>query len=350
MAEVEFAYVNIQRDRAGKPTYAYFRRHGRRWRLPGPWPQDPLSEEFLTEYHRLLAETEDPSAKVLDGFPPGSFGTLVLQYFASPEFRDRKPGTQVQYRRVLEKIALAHGAKPVKTLERRHIKAWRDYLSDTPGTANMMVAVVRMLMSFAVDNDYRKDNPGKGIKLFKMGEHRAWTDEECEAFEARWPPGSMQRRAYALAKFTGQRRGDLAAMTRAHCKGGAIRVMQQKTTRGRTTEEIWIPLHRELADELERGARGEWLLAKADGNAFDSEQLGHWFADAIEAAGLPEACVTHGLRKKAAQMLAEVGCSTLEIMAITGHRSLSEIERYTKGARQRKLATAAILRLEQNRD
>ena len=246
---------------------------------------------------------------------------------------------------VLERIAQAHGAKPVSMLERRHIKQWRDYLSDTPGMANMMIRVVRLLMTFAVEGEYRKDNPGLGIKLFKLGEHRAWTDEECVAFEARWPAGSMQRRAYALAKFTGQRRGDLAVMTRVQCKGGAIRVMQEKTN-----EELWIPLHRDLAAELALGSDGEVFLTKADGGKFDSAGLGHWFAEAIEQAGLPEACVMHGLRKKAAQMLAEVGCSTLEIMSITGHRSLPEVERYTKAASQRKLATAAILRLEQNID
>ena len=73
-----------------------------------------------------------------------------------------------------------------------------------------------------------------------------------------------------------------------------------------------------------------------------------WFADAIEKAGLPDACVMHGLRKTAARMLAEVGCSTHEIASITGHRALKEIEDYTKAANQRTLATAAILKLERN--
>jgi hypothetical protein len=41
----------------------------------------------------------------------------------------------------------------------------------------------------------RRDNPAHRIKTFKLGEHRAWTDEDCAAFEARWPAGSMQRRA-----------------------------------------------------------------------------------------------------------------------------------------------------------
>jgi integrase len=91
------------------------------------------------------------------------------------------------------------------------------------------------------------------------------------------------------------------------------------------------------------------LLTKADGSAFDSNSLGIWFADAIDQAGLPEACVMHGLRKTAARMLAEAGCSAHQIASITGHKSLSEIERYnTKAADQKRMATAAIHRLERN--
>ena len=73
-----------------------------------------------------------------------------------------------------------------------------------------------------------------------------------------------------------------------------------------------------------------------------------WFGEAIEEAGLPDACVMHGLRKTAARMLAEAGCSALQIASITGHKSLAEIERYTKAADQKRMATAAIHQLGRN--
>jgi hypothetical protein len=69
-------------------------------------------------------------------------------------------------------------------------------------------------------------------------------------------------------------------------------------------------------------------------------------SDKIALASLPSRCVAHGLRKAAARRLAEAGCTTKEIAAITGHRTLSEIERYTKAADQKRLALAAIDRLE----
>jgi integrase len=246
---------------------------------------------------------------------------------------------------ILEALAAVHGAKPLALLERRHIKAWRDARSETPGMANMIVKVTRVLLNYAVEEEYRVDNPAFKIKTFKLGEHRAWTDEECAAFEARWPSGTMQRRAYMLARFTGQRCGDIANMTLAHRKNGAIRVVQQKTG-----AELWIPEHRDLTAELALALSGGHmsLLTKPDGSAFESHGLGQWFGDAIEQAGLPDACVMHGLRKTAARMLAEAGCSAHQIASITGHKSLAEIERYTKAADQKRMATAAIHRLERN--
>ena len=42
-------------------------------------------------------------------------------------------------------------------------------------------------------------------------------------------------------------------------------------------------------------------------------------------------CVFHGLRKAALTRLADAGCTTHEFAAISGHKTLSEVERYTKG-------------------
>jgi enterobacteria phage integrase len=213
--------------------------------------------------------------------------------------------------------------------------------------ANMVVKVVRVLLAYAVDNEYRADNPATRIKLFKLGEHRVWTNQECATFEARWPAGTMQRRAYLLAKFTGQRCGDIARMTRAHKKDGLIRVVQEKTG-----TELWVREYRDLAADLaaDLANGGEHMskLTKADGSAFSGDTLSPWFAVAIAEAGLPDDIVMHGLRKTAARMLAEAQCSVHEIMSITGHKSLKEVQCYTEAANQKLLASAAILKLERN--
>jgi len=63
---------------------------------------------------------------------------------------------------------------------------------------------------------------------------------------------------------------------------------------------------------------------------------------AIREAGLPDRCKPHGLRKTAARRLAEAGCSASEIAAITGHKTLAEVERYTRATDQVRLARQAM--------
>ena len=57
----------------------------------------------------------------------------------------------------------------------------------------------------------------------------------------------------------------------------------------------------------------------------------------------------HGLRKAIMRRLAESGSSAKEIAAISGHRTLKEIERYTEAADQATLSKAAMDKLKGNK-
>jgi integrase len=67
--------------------------------------------------------------------------------------------------------------------------------------------------------------------------------------------------------------------------------------------------------------------------------------NAIKRAGLPKRCVAHGLRKATMRLLAESGSTEKQIAAVSGHKTLKEIELYTKAANQKKLARAAMNKL-----
>jgi hypothetical protein len=64
-------------------------------------------------------------------------------------------------------------------------------------------------------------------------------------------------------------------------------------------------------------------------------------AKAIEMAGLPEACVLHGLRKTAARIVAETGGS---VASVTGHLSDQMARHYSRRADQKGNAKSAILK------
>ncbi|MGC1358960.1 MAG: tyrosine-type recombinase/integrase [Xanthobacteraceae bacterium] len=77
------------------------------------------------------------------------------------------------------------------------------------------------------------------------------------------------------------------------------------------------------------------------GAPFTPNGFGNWWRDRCNEAGLQH-CSFHGLRKAAATRLANAGCSVDQVKAITGHRSLAEVARYTKAADQQRLARQAL--------
>ena len=86
------------------------------------------------------------------------------------------------------------------------------------------------------------------------------------------------------------------------------------------------------------------FLQTLRGKPFDGHSFTLWFIAAAAKAGLSSDCTFHGLRKAACRRLAEAGCTPHEIMAISGHKTMKEIERYTKAADQVRLVQAAMAR------
>jgi integrase len=63
-----------------------------------------------------------------------------------------------------------------------------------------------------------------------------------------------------------------------------------------------------------------------------------------DAAGCNDVSA-HGLRKAAARRLAELGCSEHQIMAMTGHASVSELTKYTRAANRKRMGREAMAKL-----
>jgi integrase len=282
---------------------------------------------------------------------PGTFDRLVQDYFASMEFRGLAPSTQRTYRSVIERLLvnenIAH--RLVREMRHEHVRTMIARRADTPGAANNLLQKIKVLIHFAIDNGWRLDDPTLRIKKFAKGEFHTWTEEEIAVYEAKWPVGSTARLSFALLLYTGQRRSDVVAMSWSDVKDGAIGVVPLKTKRT-TGVRLWIPIHPALAEALAAAEREvDTILGTSFGKAFTSNGFGNFMANKIAAAGLPDECVTHGLRKAAARRLAEAGCTTNEIAAITCHATLQEVARYTKAAEQKRLARTAISRLQAGR-
>jgi len=273
-------------------------------------------------------------------------GTLILTYQMSSNFSPKKPNTKKTYLRAMGHILDEYKDVALADVKRRHIRALHDKFQATPALANQIKDVFAILLQFAIDEEYITHNPASRIKSFKDGEHRRWQEAEI-AFALGKVPEYM-RRALILLLYTGQRAGDVSRMAWSDFDGSAIRVTQEKTN-----AKLWIPCHATLKAELKvwhRDAEVTSILSRLNGQPYTS---GQQFSSAVchELRKFPEleGCRAHGLRKSAAALLAEAGCSTLEIAAITGHSTLKELERYTREADQRTRATAAIRKLEDYR-
>ena len=92
-------------------------------------------------------------------------------------------------------------------------------------------------------------------------------------------------------------------------------------------------------------ARFLTLLVTQTGKSYGANAFSEMFRKWCDDADLPQHCVFHGLRKAACTRLADAGATAHEIAAISGHRTLKEIERYTKTADQARLAKVAMERI-----
>jgi enterobacteria phage integrase len=332
LATIKLDYVNEYLDRTGK-IRRYFRRGGKRL---GALPGDVGSEEFMTAYQNCLAENKPAAPSARTG--EGSFGRLITEYYGSTAFRNLKPSSQKAYRYALEPLAKAHGHRLVKDMRADKIaKIIQDIGETKPGMANFTKSVLQKLMKYAVKAKWRSDNPVIGIDRFKSGEHHTWTEAELKTFETRWPLGTRERLAYALLLYTIQRVGDVAKMKRADIVDGELHVVQDKTG-----AELYLPILPELARAMKAyPKKGLTLIGTEDGKPLTRPALSHVMRDAIKAAGLPAKCVSHGLRKAGMRRLAEGGSTEKQIAAWSGHKTLREIERYTKAADQKRLARDA---------
>jgi integrase len=195
-------------------------------------------------------------------------------------------------------------------------------------------------MKFAVIHGWRPDDPTTGLKAPKMRSDGfyTWSEDDIAAFEVRHPIGSRARLALALLLYTAQRRSDVIRMGRQHIKNEIITIRQQKT--GALVEVPILPVLRAVLDATV--SKRLTFLVTAAGKPFSAAGFGNWFREVCDQAGLPKECAAHGLRKAASRRFAEAGCAPHEIMAITGHKSLREVMRYTEAVNRQGLARSAM--------
>jgi integrase len=329
-------YTQAFIDRHGTARF-YFRKAGRK---PVPLPGLPWTPQFMAAYEAAL-EGEGPRVEIgASRTKPGTINALVVSYFNSMAFQSLAPETRRTRRNILERFRAEHGDKRAAMLKREHVNLMFAKKAATRFAARNWLKTVRALMQFAVAEGLLATDPTAGIKNLsgKTDGFRTWNEDDIAAFETRHLIGTRERLALALLVNTAQRRGDVVRMGRQHIRNGLIEVKQQKTG-----TKLAVPIHPDLQAVLDATPSGHLtFLTTSFGKPFTAAGFTNWFRGACNEAGLPRGTSAHGLRKAACRRLAEAGCSANVIAAISGHKSLSEVERYTIAANQERMARMGV--------
>jgi integrase len=304
------------------------------WTKATPWERlpDPARDpdgfmRKLAHLQRVALRTEQASA--------GTLANAIRLYRKHPDFTDRSASTQRTYGMYLDRLLEVFPAASLREITRPLVQRYvMDEHADTRGAANMMLRVLHNVFKWAGGRETGLIDPTVGIKEYDGDEYQPWPDHLLAAALA--SPDLHFRAAVALHLYTGQRTGDVCAMTwNALTEDGRIPVKQQKTGTA-----LLIPIHWKLTEILAESPRGAIaMLTNRQGRPLKTHTFREWVGEFAEAHGTH--LVPHGLRKNAVNALLEATCSTAEVSSITG-QSLQMVEHYAKQRNQGRIATVAM--------
>jgi integrase len=337
MASIKLKYVNgfVNKDRNDGRARFYFRRRGSK---AVPLPGLPGSEEFMSAYAMALAAQGEATEIGASRTSPGTINALVVAYYKSAAWHELGEETRHSRRRIIERFREQHGDKRVALLRDDHILHMLAKI-EKPTVKRNWLKAVRHLLRSAIPS-MRKTDPTAGfsIKLKKSKGHHTWTDQEIAQYRAYWPLGTQQRLAMEFALETASRRSEVVRLGPQHIRNGRIRI---ERTHG--SGDVDIPVSSELQAACDAMPREHLTyIVTTAGKPRSKLGLTTDFAEWATAAGLPKCCRMHGLKKAGMRRLAEDGNTAHELMAISGHKTLTEVQRYTAEADRKRLASSGM--------
>ena len=258
------------------------------------------------------------------------------EYVSSRKFLGLSNSSKRIYSNGIDTLSSFYAGVNINDISRFSIISMRDELYDKPGKCKVALNVLNNILGYAYDRGWVIYNHARGVgDLPPSKPIERWWENEIDYFMQTAP--DHLKEVMMLALYTGQRRSDLVRMQWTDYNGKTFHVKQRKTG-----IELWIPVHPKLKLYLQTMPRdGDLILLN-----YYSEP---WVPDSMRAA-MKRHCLKiglkgkmlHGIRKTTASILAEMGCTTKEIMAITGHQTLKEVGRYTEDAERKTMAVTAM--------
>jgi integrase len=352
--ELELQHIQHWVDHLGRKRYRFRRRGYPRVELP--CNSDPNSPEFQAAYHAAMRgeKLADALNAVAAVGGSGSVNNAITQYLASTTFNDDySPSTRSQRRPMLNSVSRLVGTLPLAKMDRDWIERWLE-TAPTRGVKRTRLLTLKPFLAWAVTMRLIAADPSERIKAKakETNGHATWTDEHIAQYRAHHALGTKARLAIELLLAVGARRGDGIALGRQHLKGGCLAFVQEKNRRRKpVTVEATVPA--ELLAAIEAcpsPPEALTFLTNEWGRPFGKKAFNAQFRKWCDEAGLPATCKPHGVRKGKGRIMAESDCTPHEIMAVLGHTTLKEAERYTRAFDRKRAAARAQAKVAAAKD
>jgi len=261
-----------------------------------------------------------------------SFDAAVDRFLDSQKFKAYAPSSAKSTTRRLRHLAKDYGNHSIRELTPVKLRNLLDKIEST-GERNRTLSMFRLVLEESKDKDIIPSNPANRVKRVKhvTKSYAVWTREDIDAYLKHWPRGTVQHLSMQLLYRTGQRSSDVVRLGPHNLRNGRIELKQ-----GKTKTYVSIPLHTELKKVLPKHNHNTWILNRHS-KPYSAKGFQQQFVKWARAAGI-EGKSSHGVRAAVATHAAEAGATAHEIMSVTGHKALSEVERYTRSANRAALA------------
>jgi integrase len=341
--EREFPFASFYKDRHGARRWRV-RKNGKSIQLGTDYGSDAFKQRYAEALVAL--GVKKPRRAVSNTEKPETVRDFINSYYALPCFKDLAAATRKVYKNSLDKLAKDRGDKILSQMERHHLQKYLDTI-EMPGAANMMLKVIKTFLNGLASRHPSINNVTIGIKDRPVDKSfHCWTEAEIATFRSKHPEHSTEWRAMTLILWTGAARVDAVELGPKNLYVGVDGELRLSYKRGKSSVVADMPVSAELKAMIDAlPSETETFLAVLGGKKRSANGLGNTMRDACKAAEIPK-CSSHGLRKALGRRLAQAGATSLQIMAVLGHKSLAEAERYTRAYQREEAATEGMRKLE----
>lgn len=279
-----------------------------------------------------------------------SLGWLIikyLSYFETEVTNGRKSAKTLKKKRNLfEKLRPYWEYESV--IPRKNLMELQDRFTAKPAQADALIEAIRVMYSWAMDREIVAENPAIGIKkIYQKGPGTTpWQADDVKQFLEFHPLGTKPHAALQVLMWTNCRVEDLTVLGRGHERliDGIEAIRFQPSKKGSSLVTIPLMPGMKLATRALKVQGRTYILGRGGKPYSSGDSMSAMFIRWCKDAGLKNRSA-HGIRKGFGELMAELGCSQYEIMAIHGHSEARTSETYTRGAERWKLAKSAMEKL-----